>query len=79
MKCRGVTKNLKSLCGSERDDNGVLLRNPCFASVYGELLNEEEKTVKRSEDCVLDLKCSGEIESFGQDRGGERSIYESDA
>lgn len=49
MKCRGVTKNLKLLHGSERDDNEVLLRNPCFASVYGELLNEEEKTVKRSD------------------------------
>ncbi|KAK8789365.1 hypothetical protein WA588_001250, partial [Blastocystis sp. NMH] len=45
----GVTKNLKLLRGSERDDNEVLLRNPCFASVYGELLNEEEKTVKRME------------------------------
>lgn len=49
MKCRGVTKNLKLLRGNERDDNEVLLRNPCFASVYGELLNEEEKTVKRSD------------------------------
>lgn len=79
MKCRGVTKNLKLLRGSERDDDEVLLRNPCFASVYGELLNEEEKTVKRSDGRVLNLMCSGEIESFGHDRRGERSIYESDA
>ena len=49
VKCRGVTKNLKLLRGNERDDNEVLLRNPCFASVYGELLNEGEKTVKRSD------------------------------
>lgn len=70
---------MKLLRGSERNDNEVLLRNPCFASVYGELLNEEEKTVKRSDGHVLNLMCSGEIESFGQDRRGERSIYESDA
>lgn len=47
-----MTKNLKSLCGSERDDNEVLLRNPSFASAYGVLLDEEEKTVKRSDMCV---------------------------
>lgn len=66
-KCRGVSNNLKSLCGSERDDNEVLLRNRCFASAYGVLLDEEEKTVKRSDGCVLYLICSGEVESFGQD------------
>ena len=79
MKCRGVTKNLKLLYGNEGDNNEVLLQNPCFASVYGELLNEEEKTVKRSNECGLKLMCSGEIEPFGQDRGGEQGIYESDA
>ena len=62
-----MAKNLKSLRGSERDDKEVLLGNPCFASAYGVLLDEEEKTVKRSDGCVLNLKCSGEVESFGQD------------
>lgn len=53
LKCRGVRKNLKSLRGSERDDNEVLLQNRSFASAYGVLLDEEEKTVKRSDGSVL--------------------------
>ena len=62
-----MKKNLNALRGREGEDNGILLRNPSFANVYGVLLHEEEKAVKRSDLCVIQLMCSGEVESFGQD------------